>query len=266
MVSYRDLTAAFTNLDIDHTKPVIVHAAISSFGEVRGGVETVLGALLASFSQIMVPTFTYKTMIIPEDGPAENAIVYGSGKDLNRMAEFFTSFLPADPQMGVLPEALRKHPKAKRSMHPILSFSGIGVDEALSSQTLEEPFAPIMYLTEQRGSVLLLGVDHSVNTSLHVAEEHAGRLSFTRWALTPRGIVECPKYPGCSIGFDQAGNLLTEITSHTVVGNAIIQAVPLDPMIQQIASVIKEDPLILLCDRTDCAQCNTIRDHIKAQS
>jgi aminoglycoside 3-N-acetyltransferase len=50
MVSYRDLSATFKELNIPHSAPVIVHASLSRIGEIRGGAETVLGALLANYS------------------------------------------------------------------------------------------------------------------------------------------------------------------------------------------------------------------------
>ncbi|PKO12047.1 MAG: hypothetical protein CVU39_26255 [Chloroflexi bacterium HGW-Chloroflexi-10] len=262
MVSFRDLVSGFKHLEIDPAKPVIVHASLSAVGDIRGGVDTALGALLACYTNLMMPSFTFKTMLIPEDGPQNNGLLYGSGKDTNRMAEFFTEGMPVDPLIGELAEALRNHAEAKRSTHPILSFCGIGVQDALASQSLEEPFEPIMCLTEQQGWVILLGVDHSVNTSLHVAEQHAGRRPFTRWALTPHGIVECPNFPGCSDGFDQVAPYLVGMTRQTQVGNAILQALPLDPMIQSVASIIREDPEALLCERENCPRCDAVRHHV----
>ena len=125
MLSYRDLCNGLMRLEIDPIKPIIVHASLSSFGEIRGGAETLLGALLASFQSILAPTFTYKSMVIPETGPENNGIVYGSARDLNKMAEFYSIEMPADRQMGILAEMIRLHPQSVRSSHQILSFSGL---------------------------------------------------------------------------------------------------------------------------------------------
>ena len=201
MLTFRDLYTALRKLDLDRAHPVIAHASLSAFGEVNGGADTVLGALLSVSNSVTMPTFTFKTMLIPEVGPENNASRYGSGKDLNRMAEFFTPDMPVDPLMGAVPEALRCHPKAHRSSHPILSFAGINADRQLELQTLKEPLAPIHALREGDGWVILLGVDHTVNTSIHYGEQVAGRKQFTRWALTPQGVVECPRFPTCSLGF-----------------------------------------------------------------
>ena len=96
MVSYREFVNAFRDLRLSPAQPVIVHASLTSIGEIRGGAETLIGALLSSSRGIMAPAFTYKTMLTPEAGPEDNAIQYGLGKDTNRMAEFFTPEMPAD--------------------------------------------------------------------------------------------------------------------------------------------------------------------------
>jgi aminoglycoside 3-N-acetyltransferase len=62
---------------------------------------------------------------------------------------------------------------------------------------LDDPLAPVGALAEENGTVLLIGVNHTVNTSIHYAEKIAGRKQFIRWALTPQGVRECPGFPGC---------------------------------------------------------------------
>ncbi len=265
MLSYRDLTTGFKKLEIDQDKPVILHASLSSFGEIRGGADTLLGATLASFHSVMAPTFTYKSMIIPETGPDNNGLEYGSGHDLNKMAEFYTQDMPADRLMGILAERIRLHPKSQRSTHPILSFSGIHLSEVIELQSLEEPLAPIQWLLDHRGYVLLLGVDHTVNTSIHLAEQKAGRKSFIRWALTPHAIYECPGLTGCSNGFNQATDHLSEITIMTKIGDATIKAIPLREMVDILVPVIQNDPFALLCTKETCPRCQAIRNQLNNQ-
>jgi aminoglycoside 3-N-acetyltransferase len=265
MLSYRDLITGFKKLEIDQDKPVILHASLSSFGEIRGGADTLLGATLASFHSVMVPTFTYKSMIIPETGPENNGVEYGSGHDLNKMAEFYTQDMPVDRLMGILAEKIRLHPQAQRSTHPILSFSGIHLLEAIDQQSLEEPLAPIQWLLDHRGYVLLMGVDHTVNTSIHLAEQKAGRKSFIRWALTPYAIYECPGLTGCSNGFNQATDHLSEITIMTKIGDATIMAIPLREMVDILVPIIKNDPFALHCTKETCSRCQAIRNQLNNQ-
>ena len=258
MISFREFVNAFREVGLNPGQPVIVHSSLSAVGEIRGGAETVLGALLMMSKGVMAPTFTYKTMIIPETGPENNAAKYGSGKEQNRLAEFYLPDMPADPLMGALPEKIRTHPRAKRSFHPLLSFSGINVDEALSAQTIEEPMAPVGVLAEQNGIVLLIGVNHTVNTSIHYAERLAGRKQFIRWALTPQGVRECPGFGGCSDGFEQATPYREPFTCITKIGAATMRAVQLGPMIQTLTEIIKQQPIAFLCGKTD-ERCESVR-------
>src|SRR5512142_1858275 len=149
-ITFNDLRAALFKLGLSHT-PVIAHASLSAFGEVIGGADAVLRALLDSVWALIMPTFTYATMVTPEVGPPNNGLAYGADLDANRMAEPFRRDMPADKQMGVVAEALRKHPRAKRTAHPILSFAGIYADKFLAAQGLQDPLGPIEALAEAEG-------------------------------------------------------------------------------------------------------------------
>jgi aminoglycoside 3-N-acetyltransferase len=265
-LSYRDLIAGFRKLELDPQVPYIAHASLSAFGRINGGAETLLGAVLACFPRLMAPTFTYATMLVPETGPENNAIQYGSAKDNNRMAEFFHPDLPADRLMGALAEALRRHPRAQRSAHPILSFAGVGVDAALRVQNLEEPLAPIRALGEEEGWVLLLGVNHTTNTSIHFAEQTAGRRGFVRWALTPRGAKACPRFPGCSDGFEAIVPHLEGSIREVQVGGALAQAVPLGDLVRAVTRKIAQEPEALLCGRPNCPRCDEYRRRARADA
>ncbi len=47
MISFREFVNAFREVGLNPDQPVIVHASLSAVGEIRGGAETVLGALLS---------------------------------------------------------------------------------------------------------------------------------------------------------------------------------------------------------------------------
>lgn len=257
-VSSLDLKTGLTKLGLTNSL-VIAHASLKAFGHIEGGAETMLNALLDSARGIIMPTFTYKTMLNPDVGPPLNGITYGSQTDLNKMAEPFHPDMPVDPTMGVLPEVLRKHPKAKRSMHPIQSFAGIRADAILNTQTIYNPFAPISALADSDGWVLLLGVDHRVNTSIHYAEKLGGRLQFIRWALVQDRVVECPGFPGDSEGFDAIAPAVEKYTRRVEIGDALVQAVHIKSLIKVVVDQLKENPFALLCSRQDCERCTAVR-------
>ena len=257
-ITYAELVDAFASLELNNV-PVIAHASLHAFGRVNGGPETFLQAVLQGVGALVMPTHTYNTMITPTTGPTNNGIVYGSGQDLNRMAEFYTPTMHADRLMGIVPETLRQRPEAKRSSHPILSFAGIHADKIIASQTIDEPLAPIRVLTERDGWVLLLGVDYTANTAVHFAERLAGRKQFVRWALTENGIIACPGFPGDSAGFNVLEKDMQPHTKELQIGNALVRAMPIRALVAAVVQRLKNNPKDLLCSDLSCARCNEIR-------
>jgi len=257
-IRMRELLLGLRDLRLGEA-PVIVHSSLKSFGQVEGGAATVVSTLAGVFEKVIVPTFTYKTMINPMSGPPNNGITYGQHQEQNQNAEFFTPRMPVDPLIGAIPELFRKHPLAKRTSHPIQSFAGINAEIILASQTMNDHLAPLGLLEQSDGWVLLMGVDHTVNTSIHYAEKLAGRKQFIRWALTPRGVVECPGFPGCSAGFQAIAEDMDKYTRKANIGEALIQAVPLKMLFKVVVARIKKDPLALLCQQEDCERCGEIR-------
>jgi aminoglycoside 3-N-acetyltransferase len=258
LVSYTDLKLGLTRLGLTD-RLVIAHASLRAFGKIEGAAQTVLNTLLAATRGLMMPTFTYKTMLTPEVGPPNNGLTYGSRGDSNQMAEPFHEDMPADKMMGTLTEALRKHPQAKRTHHPILSFAGVGCDALVDVQTIFDPFAPIAALAEQEGWVLLLGVDQTVNTAIHYGEQLAGRKQFVRWALTAERVVECPGFPGDSAGFQAIAAEVEADSRFTDIGDAVVQAIPLRRLVLAVTDRLEQDPLALLCGREDCERCSAVQ-------
>ena len=258
MLSFNDLIVAFETLGLKN-KPVIAHASLHAFGHVVGGADSVVTAMQYATGSFIMPSHTYKTMVTPVSGPANNAMNYLRGQQWNRLAEPYRQDMPADSLMGLIPESLRRWPEARRSMHPIRSFTGIRSERILDKQTLEDPFAPIRALVELDGWVMLLGVDHTTNTSIHFAEKLAGRKQFTRWALTQSGTVTCPGFPGCSSNFEVIEPDVRAYTKTVTVGDATIRALPLRPLMVKVIEAIKKDKYALLCNRPDCERCADVR-------
>ena len=262
IVTYRSLVQSLRELHIEVGKPVIVHSSLSSLGMVQGGPKVVVGALLEVFESVMAPTFTYKTLVVPETGPPNNAVQYGTHTDRNKMAEFFYPDMPADKLMGIISETLRRHPDAFRSGHPVLSFAGVNVRKYLEKQLLNEPFAPLAAMVDDGGWVLLMGVNQTSNTSIHLGERLAGRKTYTRWALMSDMVVNCANFPFCSDGFNAIQPLMDPFTKKVQIGDALVQAMPMMELVETTRQLIHADPMALLCNRTDCQSCNTIRSDI----
>ena len=261
-VTIRELVSGFTAQRLVSHVPVIAHVDVQAFGGVEGGANWLLQVLMSQVDTLMMPVFTFRTMVIPPAGPENNGMQYNRNHTGYSHAEIFDPAMPADPEMGEVAELLRQQPNASRSAHPVLSFASSGVDAALRAQTLEDPFGPVRVLAALDGCVLLAGVDHTRNISLHLAERMAGRKTFIRWGLTPERIVELQGMPGCSRGFNKVTPTLTGITRQVRVGEAVLSSIPLRPMLSVVYKMIQSDPLALLCDDPDCHMCASTRSSI----
>ena len=263
MLTYRNLVLTFDELGLTKSSRILVHSNLDAAGEIEGGTEAVLGALLASCEMVLTPAFTHASVVVPEVGPPDNAIDYGASEAENLDAEFFHPEMVVDEGLGALPRAILKHEASERSSHPILSFTGIHAAEPLALQTLSEPFGPITWLAEFDGDILLIHADHTSNISLHYAEQLAGRQALIRWALTENGVVECRNMPGCSQGFEAIRGRLTGEVQQTSIGSIGLELIPVRDLLHIAAGWIREDSRALLCGTPDCLYCPQLRATIR---
>jgi aminoglycoside 3-N-acetyltransferase len=143
---------------------VLVHSSLSSLGWVESGAQTVIDALLEAVSPdgtVLVPTLTGTIQHGPEHPPIFDP----------RATPCWT---------GTIPETCRRHPAARRSRHPTHSVAAVGpaTDWLIAGHEYSDtPCAgdsPYGRLADTGGFILLLGVTHDSNTSLHMVEELAG--------------------------------------------------------------------------------------------
>jgi aminoglycoside 3-N-acetyltransferase len=256
---YRDILLALRGIGLEGEGQVLVIGPSLVPESIRGGVAAFAAALASACEAVITPAFTYQTMVYPAEGPDNNAVDYPEASAASVEAEFFRTTTPASPLLGPLPEAIRRMDGSARSRHPILSFAGLGADDMLDSQTPAEPFAPVDMLAKAGGEVLILGNDPPANVALHLAEQRAGRKQFVRWGLTPKGVVECPGFPGCARGFGAIDEKLTGEVRRTEVGSFPIVCIPLRDLLHTAAAWIRQDPEALLCQNPDCPFCAAVR-------
>jgi aminoglycoside 3-N-acetyltransferase len=244
-------------LKLDGQIDVLAQVNAPALGPTEGGAQMILDALKAVTGTLVMPAFTYQTQVIPQTGPPNNAIVYGSGDAVNARAEIFRPDLAVHPDFGIVAEFMRKQQGTLRSTHPILSFcaSGPHARAALSAQSRENPLGPIAYLEARDGVILLMGFDQRHNIALHLAEQRAGRIGFTRWALTLSNVEELHNIPGDREGFNAVWGELMEWAEVTQIGMARVEVIKLRPMLAYVEARIRHEPNLLLCDKPTCAFC-----------
>ncbi len=164
-VTRTSLTNDLRALGIEPGAVVLVHSSLSGLGWVEGGADAVVDALLDAVGErgtILFPTLTGSE----RDGPE-----YPPHMDV-RSTPCWT---------GAIPEAARKRPDAVRSLHPTHSVVALGTETRQFTKGHEHvdtpcgPGSPYTRLMDAGGSILLLGgVTHASNTSLHAIEELAG--------------------------------------------------------------------------------------------
>lgn len=158
---------------------VLVHSSLSALGWVAGGAQAVIMALLEALGAdgtLMMPAHSNANT---DPGQWRNPPVPEAWWGIIR------AHWPAyDPDrtptraMGAIPELFRTWPGVIRSAHPSGSFAAHGpsAHALIDGHTLESIFgddSPIGHLYALDGHVLLLGVGHFNNTSLHLAEFRA---------------------------------------------------------------------------------------------
>jgi aminoglycoside 3-N-acetyltransferase len=158
---------------------VLVHLSMSKLGWIVGGAEAVVLALLDAVGEsgtIMMPTnsgnntdpYEWQHPPVPE----------AWWQTIRDHTPAYNPLTAPTRGMGVVPELFRTWPGAVRSAHPAFSLAALGpraeylvADHALTEDTGDR--SPLGKLYELDGHVLLLGVGHGNNTSLHLAEFRA---------------------------------------------------------------------------------------------
>jgi len=263
MISYHNITEALKSAGLRRDIPIIAHLDHSVSGKIKGGTAALMGALLSTVDNVMIPAFTFSTMVTPEKGPENNYLQYGGSSEKNLDAKIFSHTLPSElPNQEVI-NILQGFPGTFRSSHPIFSFYGLGLDIVLVDHAPDKPYLPIKKLMGLGGWVVLIGTDSSQNFSIHYAEFLAGRKQFLRWALTPDGIYACPHFPGCPNGFHKLEYYLQEELKVVALEDTRLCAVSIKTLINTAFALLKEDPFALLCNDLQCMLCNLVRAEIR---
>jgi aminoglycoside 3-N-acetyltransferase len=175
-----DIVRGLRELGVQPGTILLVHSSLSSLGYVEGGADAVIDALLTAVGPqgtVLVPTLTGSEALNADNPPHFDPV--------------------ATPcWTGRIPETMRQRPDALRSRHPTHSVAAIGARAAELVAGHEfcitpcGPDSPYGRLAQLGGHILLLGVTHSSNTTLHHVEEIVGVPYHMQPGLVAAQIVE----------------------------------------------------------------------------
>ncbi|WP_274363021.1 aminoglycoside N(3)-acetyltransferase [Paenibacillus thermotolerans] len=164
-VNLERLVQDLRHLGLQEGDQVLVHSSLSSIGQVDGGADTVIDALLSAVGPnsgtVLVPTLT------------------GTSNDSKLHPPHFHA-RASGCWTGKIPETFRMRKEASRSLHPTHSVAAIGADAVNLTTGHEDCWTPCGYgspyyrLARRKGKILLLGVTLESNTTFHGVEELAG--------------------------------------------------------------------------------------------
>ncbi len=173
------IAADLGRLGVESGSILIVHSSLSSLGWVCGGAVAVVEALLQAIGEngtLVMPT---QTTHLADPSLWENPPVPPDWwPTIRETLPAFDVRKTATRGMGVVVETFRSYPGVVRSNHPHVSLAALGssAERFMANHPLTDGFgmdSPLARTYDADALILLIGVGHESNSSLHLAERIA---------------------------------------------------------------------------------------------
>jgi aminoglycoside 3-N-acetyltransferase len=228
-----DIAADLRQLGLAAGDIVLLHSSLASLGPVEGGAEAVVEAFLEVLGEagtLVAPVF--------------------------------------EPGLGLIAEAIERHPRAVRSLHPLACVAAIGREaeelcrDHWKAETAHTHDTPYLRIAQKGGYVCLLGVDQDRNTTLHTAEALL-QLPYlnteTRSFNTTEGSVtrSWAFFPGPHRDFIGLDPLLRASGRMKLgrIGKAVVRLIRSQDLIDLAVAAGRKNPAFVLCDNPNCPDC-----------
>lgn len=250
MISRKRLVEQLQRLGVQHGAVLLVHTSFRAVRPVAGGPAGLIEALL----QALGPEGTLTMPTWPGDDDAP-----------------YRLDLPADPDLGVTAEIFRRRSNTLRSLHSeAFSAEGPAAAEVVGDPLPIPPHipeSPVGRVRDLDGQILLLGVGHERNTTLHLAEVMAGvRYGVPAHATVMRDgkpvRIDYLENDHCCRRFVQADDWLRArgLQQEGIVGHAEARLMRSRDLVETACVRLAEDPTVFLHPReAGCAECDEAR-------
>ena len=152
MLTHNELLAGFRQISVKPGDTIIVHTSYKSLGGVEGGAEAVIDVmreLVGSRGTVLFPAFNFQSWT----------------------ETHYFDVLETPSKMGTITELARLRADAKRTPHPIYSFSvwGARADEFAAADDAEAygPHSAFALFHKSNGTILSIGLDFNNTFSMH---------------------------------------------------------------------------------------------------
>ncbi len=244
-VSKQDIKDGLTRLGVGPGSVIGVHSSLRSFGQVEGGPDTVVDAVMETVGEtgaIVMPAYlvSLPVELTPED--------------VRRGLTWKVKILPYDPPparsgMGRIADRFRDRPGVVRSHDGIFTLAAWGRDAGRLARGYQ-------HLLAWAGDILLLGVDMTRCSALHLAEARVPLPpELTAQMQGPQDLQRY--YPpsewsvGCAVPFVNFLHVQEEAEARglirtTTIGNATVRHFPAAPVVTLYEELRRENPTRLI--------------------
>ncbi len=247
-VSREQISQDLAQLGLRQGDTVLVHSSLKSIGHVAGGPDAVLDALedvLGCDGLLVFPSF--------QKGGEHKLLREGVIFDLRT----------SPTGQGLIPETFRHRRGTIRSLSPTHSLAACGKDAEsfLAGHELCNVSAgrhtPFEKLLARKGKILLLGVTHSCNTTLHYVENVHGAPTVSREEFLPvvvdmagvsHTVPTYPHMPGLRRRYERVEQELLDegIQNNGRIGKALSRLIDAKAMDAHLSLKLQKDPLYLI--------------------
>lgn len=245
--SLAEVVRQLRDLGVESGAVLLVHTSFSEIGPVDGGPDGFVDTLIEAVGPtgtVVMPSWTDE-----DDEP------------------FDPRATPTVDHLGIVSEVFWRRPDVVRGEHPFaVAAMGAQAHRIAGAPFVLPPHAPdsgVARVHDLDGWVLLAGVDHDANTTIHVAELVAGVPYRRQHHITvcedgrPRRI-DYGENDCCARNFTLVGGWLRERgLQHEgrLAGGRAILARSRD-IVEAVVAELRGDPCRFLCTRGTCEECD----------